>query len=234
VGYRYSAKGTLEVAPRNVGTVCSILTRKGIQYTVDEENRIQIDHNERAATPAPIGLGEPFEEIARYVDEPQSLFINSEILGEANVGFVGGKVRIDTTEKVWSKEGEVPTPDRLVALLKARGIAARVTRVQGSRKNGRRTRVFDIEPGSGGPACRVTIKRRFWDSYDLLSVPDVYKPLCRKYHTTPAKLRDALHSAKFGVEVRNPALGGPSSDMLFDNLLEIIEEQTEGIRTALG
>jgi hypothetical protein len=94
--------------------------------------------------------------------------------------------------------------------------------------------VFEIQPGSGGPGCRVTIKRRFWDSYDLLSVPEVYESLCRKYHLKPTALREQLHASKFGVEVRNPALGGASTDMLWENLLEVIEEKTEGVRTNIG
>ena len=80
----------------------------------------------------------------------------------------------------------------------------------------------------------MTIKRRFWDSYDLLSVPEVYQPLCRKYHMTPRKLRENLKTAKFGAEVRNPALGNASSDMLFDALLDVIEDMTDGIRTEIG
>ena len=96
------------------------------------------------------------------------------------------------------------------------------------------------------PAARIEPNKNQWLTlYALrnLSLPvvvtgaflhPVYEHLCRKYHTTPKRLREKLYSAKFGVEVRNPALGGPSSEMLFDVLLDILEEQTEGIRTELG
>ena len=233
MAYRYSACGTLEVPQRHVAAVCDILQRKSINFETDGTT-IRIDHKTRATSPAPARPGEPFEEIAPYLETPQSLVVNSELLGEHEIGFLNGKVRSDTAEKVWSRAGEAPTPDRLIEALRERGIAAQITFVKGSRKSGRRSRVFEIAPGSGGPACKITIRRRFWDSYDLLAVPDVYQPLCRKYHVSPDQLRQDLHSAEFGVEVRNPALGGPSADMLFDNLLEIIEEQTEGIRTELG
>ncbi|MGE0707087.1 MAG: hypothetical protein AB7N76_02140 [Planctomycetota bacterium] len=233
MAYRYTACGTLEISARHVETVCRILERKGIGFS-REGNQLTIKHEERTPSTTHTRVEAPFEEIAPYIEQPQSLQVTSELLGDNEVGFVNGRIKTDTREKVWAKDGEAPTPDRLVQALKDRGIAAQITKVKGSRKSGRRSRMFEIAPGSGGPACQVTIKRRFWDSYDLLSVPDVYQPLCRKYHISPDKLREDLHAAKFGVEVRNPALGGPSSEMLFDNLLEIIEEQTEGIRTELG
>ena len=175
-----------------------------------------------------------FEDLAPYIDQPQALMVYSELLGESEVGFVDGQIRTDDVQNVWSNDGQVPTPEELVDELRRRGIAARVAKVQGSRKSGRRSRVFEIQPGSGGPGCRVTIKRRFWDSYDLLSVPEVYESLCQKYHMSPDRLREELHAAKFGIEVRKPALGGASSDLLFDNLLDILEEKTEGIRTEIG
>ncbi len=234
MGYRYSATGSLEIDDRYVDTVCRILDRRSIRYR-RQGNLVTIDHKEKATqTVTSTRPEETFEELARYVRKPQSLKVYSELLGEREVGFVDGRVRTDTAEKVWSQEGEVPTPDDLVEALRLRGISARITRVQGSRKSGRRSRVFEIQPGSGGPSCKITIKKRFWDSYDLLSVPEVYETLCRKYHITPQRLREELHASKFGVEVRNPALGNPSSEMLYENLLEIIEEQTEGIRTELG
>lgn len=232
MAYRYSASGSLEVPDRHVGRVCSILQRKSIKFT-RQGNTVHIQHKARQQTCGPNRPEEPFEELAPFIEKPQTLTVFSELLGENEVGFVSGRVRTDAAEKVWSTDGEVPTPDTLVEALRRRGIAARVCRPNG-RRSGRRARMFEIQPGSGGPACKVTIKRRFWDGYDLLSVPDVYHPLCRKYHISPNELRENLRAAKFGVEVRNPALGGPSSDMLFDNLLEIIEEQTEGIRTELG
>ena len=80
----------------------------------------------------------------------------------------------------------------------------------------------------------MTVKRRFWDSYDLLSVPEVFEPLCRKYHMVPLRLREVLKTSKFGIEVRKPALGNASSDLIFDLLLEILEDMTDGIRTNLG
>src|SRR5207248_63237 len=118
-------------------------------------------------------------------------------------------------------------------MLRGRGIAARIAKPQG-RKGGRRTRVFEITPGSGGPGCKLTVKRRFWDSYDLLSVPEVYEALCQKYHMSPLQLREKLHAAKYGIEVRNPALGGASADLLYENILAILEECCEGIRTTIG
>ena len=233
MAYRYSATGTLNVPMRHLDTVCRILARKSIQHTVDG-TFVSIAHTERATTPGHQRPEEPFEEIAPYLEDRQSLVVSCDLVGDNEIGFENGKVFTDSSEKVWAIDGEAPTPDSLVEALRMRGIAARVTAIKGSRKSGRRTRQFEIQPGSGGPACKVTIRRRFWDSYDLLAIPDVYQPLCRKYHTTPEKLRSDLHSAKFGVEVRNPALGGASAEMLFDNILEILEEQTEGIRTALG
>lgn len=233
MAYRYTANGVLEVADRYVNKVCTILTSKDIAYEV-QGSVITINHDERAAAPNRHKAEEAFEDLAPYIEKPQSLHVYSELLGESEVGFIDGRVRTDEVETVWSVQGTPPTPDELVEALRARGIAARVSRIQGSRKSGRRTRVFEIQPGSGGPGCRVTIKRRFWDSYDLLSVPEVYESLCRKYHLKPTDLREQLHASKFGVEVRNPALGGASTDMLWDNLLEVIEEQTEGIRTNIG
>ena len=233
MAYRYTASGTLEIADRYVDKVCTILSNKDITFE-RHGNSIHIKHDERAATPSRHRAEEAFEDLAPYVETPQALAVYSELLGESEVGFIDGHVRTDVVNNVWSFDGQVPTPEELVEELRQRGIAARVIRIQGSRKSGRRTRVFEIQPGSGGPGCRVTIKRRFWDSYDLLSVPEVYEALCRKYHMTPEVLRDRLHSAKFGIEVRNPALGGPSTDMLFENLLDILEEKTEGIRTTIG
>lgn len=233
MAYRYTANGVLEVADRYVNKVCTILTSKDIAYEV-QGSVITINHDERAAAPNRHKAEEAFEDLAPYIDKPQSLHVYSELLGESEVGFVDGRIRTDDVETVWSVQGTPPSPDELVEALRERGIAARVSRIQGSRKSGRRTRVFEIQPGSGGPGCRVTIKRRFWDSYDLLSVPEVYETLCRKYHLKPVDLREQLHASKFGVEVRNPALGGASTDMLWDNLLDVIEEQTEGIRTNIG
>jgi hypothetical protein len=233
MAYRYSAQGTLNVSTRYVEKVCSILASKGIRYE-RAGTTIVVKHDERAAAPSRHKAEEAFEDLAPYIDEPQALIVYSELLGESEVGFVDGRIRTDDVQNVWSAENVVPTPEELVEELRRRGIAARVSKVQGSRKSGRRSRVFEIQPGSGGPGCRVTIKRRFWDSYDLLSVPEVYESLCEKYHMSADKLREELHAAKFGVEVRNPALGGASSDMIFENLLDIIEERTEGIRTAIG
>lgn len=233
MAYRYNASGSLDIPTRHLETVCRILERKSIQYTV-EGNTVHVKHSERANSPGHARPEEPFEELAPYFDSPQSLKVTCDLVGENEIGFAHGRVFTDSSEKVWAIDGEAPTPDGLVEALRQRGIAARVTAIKGSRKSGRRSRQFEIQPGSGGPACKVTIRRRFWDSYDLLAIPDVYAPLCKKYHTTPEKLRNDLHSAKFGVEVRNPALGGASADLLFDNILEILEEQTEGIRTELG
>ena len=230
MAYRYCASGCLQVSARHIDKVCSILSSKEIKYERNGET-ITIKHDERGTAPTRHRPEEPFEDLAPYIESPQSLTIFSELLGESEVGFVNGRIRTNSVEHVWSTgDNDVaPTPDLLVEKLRQRGIAARVARVQGSRKSGRRSRVFEIQPGSGGPGCKITIKRRFWDSYDLLSVPEVYQGLCRRYHLTPKQLRDGLHAAKFGVEVCNSALGGASADMLFENLLEIIEDVTEGI-----
>ncbi|RMG12857.1 MAG: hypothetical protein D6731_13085 [Planctomycetota bacterium] len=233
MAYRYCASGTLEVSPRYLERVCSILSSKSIRY-VREGNTIRIEHDEKASEPARQRHEEAFSDLARYIDKPQALTVYSELLGESEVGFVEGRVRTDKVEKVWATHGDPPTPDTLLEALRGRGIAATSVLLRGSRKSGRRYRVFEIRPGSGGPGCRVSVKRRFWDSYDLLSVPEIYKPLCAKYHLTPAQLRHDLHEAKFGLEVRNPALRNSSTDMLFENLLEVIEELTDGIRTELG
>lgn len=233
MAYRYNARGTLTVSKEHLNKVVSILDGNGIHYK-RRGNIIKIEHDERAAVPSGRRADECFKDLAPYIDEPQAIQIWSELLGEGEVGFVDGQIRKDEVENVWSTDGEIPTPDFLVDELRKRGLAARIASVKGSRKSGRRTRVFEIQPGSGGPGCRITIKKRFWDSYDLLSVPQVYEAMCEKYHLTPILLRSKLNAAKFGVEVRNPALGGPSSDLIYENLLDIIEERTEGIRTTIG
>jgi hypothetical protein len=233
MAYRYCASGTLEVSPRYLERVCSILSSKSIHFEC-EGNTVKINHDEKAAEPSRQRHEEAFGDLARYIETPQALTVYSELLGETEVGFVNGRIRTDTTEKVWSTAGDPPTPDSLVEALRQRGIAARVILLRGSRKSGRRYRVFEIQPGSGGVGCKVSVKRRFWDSYDLLSVPEIYEPLCAKYHLTPAQLRQNLHEAKFGLEVKNPALSSPSTELLFENLLEVIEELTDGIRTELG
>ena len=233
MAYRYSASGTLEVSDRNVETVCHILASKHIMYE-RQGNEVLIKHDERTSSTAGLKAEEAFEDLAPYIDKPQSLSVYSELLGEYEVGFIDGRVRTDQRLHVWCHLERSPTPAEVVTALRERGLACRVARVQGSRKSGRRSRVFEIQPGSGGPCCRVTVKRRFWDSYDLLSVPDVYQPLCRKYHMSATALRDSLHNAKFGLEVRNPALGNASSDLLFQHLLEVLEDMTDGIQTKLG
>ena len=233
MAYRFNARGTLEIPNAHVAKVLSILDSNAIRYR-RKGNVIKIEHDERANVPSSRRTDEAFKDLAPYIDKPQAIQIWSELLGEAEIGFVDGRLRKDEIENVWSNELDVPTPDSLVDELKRRGLAARVSKIRGSRKSGRRTRVFEIQPGSGGPGCRITIKKRFWDSYDLLSVPHVYEGLCEKYHVSPLQLRAKLHAAKFGIEVRNPALGGASSDMLYENLLDILEEVTEGIRTNIG
>jgi hypothetical protein len=233
VAYRYSASGTLEFSERNVDTVCAILTGKHITHE-RHGTTVSIKHDEKSVTPSGFKADSAFEDLAPYVDTPQVITIFNELIGEYELGFINGRVRTDEAMHVWATGESVPTPDELVTELKARGLAARSIKLKGSRKSGRRARVFEVQPGSGGPGVRVTIKRRFWDSYDLLSVPDVHKPLCRKYHMTPARLRDALRNASFGLEVRKPALGSASSDMIFDTILEVIEDMTDGIRTDIG
>lgn len=233
MAYRYTASGTLSLSARTVDTVCSILTSKHIRHE-RAGTKVRIQHDERASTPTYMKAEEAFEDLAPYIHTPQALNVYCELLGEYEVGFVDGHVRTDKAMHVWAAGEAVPSPEDLVAELKARGIAAQIHRPQRGRKSGRRARVFEVIPGSGGLGCKVTIKRRFWDSYDLLSVPEVYEPLCRKYHMTADRLRSELHSATFGIEVRNPALGNASSDMLFDALLDVIEDLTDGIRTDIG
>ena len=115
--------------------------------------------------------------------------------------------------------------------LRHRGMSARLTKVKGRRGGARQ---YEFQPSTGGPSCRVTVKRRFWDSFDLLAVPDVTDKLCKRYSMESDQLRSALHGAAFGMEVRNPARGGDQTDQLYENLLEVIEEITTGIRTTVG
>ena len=232
--YRYAAIGTLEVPAAHLDKVCTILTSKSIHFEREGGTTIRIEHEERTSLPGAHQPTETFAELAPYIERPQAICVTSDLLGERQVGFVHGAVCTDSSEKVWSTDGEAPTPDVLLDALRDRGIAAKVQKLAGKRKSGRRPRVFEILPNSGGAGCRITIKKRFLDGFDLLAVPEVYESLCRKYHVTPDKLREELHSAKFGVEVRSPALGGPSTAMIYDNLLEILEEHTDGIRTELG
>ncbi|MGE0708392.1 MAG: hypothetical protein AB7N76_18945 [Planctomycetota bacterium] len=233
MAYRYSASGTLVFSDRNVDTACAILSSKHVTHE-RHGNSVSIKHDERSATPSGFKAEAAFEDLAPYVDEPQALTVFNELVGEYELGFIGGRTRTDEAMHVWANGEKVPTPDELVAELKARGLAARSIKLKGSRKSGRRARVFEVQPGSGGPGVRVTIKRRFWDSFDLLSVPEIYQPLCRKYHMSADALREVLRNATFGLEVRRPALGNASSDLIFDTLLEVIEELTDGIRTDIG
>ncbi len=233
MAYRYNARGTLVVSERNIDKVVNILSNNDIQFK-RKGNIIKIEHDERAAVPSSRKADECFRDLAPYIDEPQAISIWSELQGESEVGFIDGIVRTDECENVWAVDGDVPTPEDLCAELRRRGIAACVARPNGARKSGRRARIFEIQPGSGGPGCKLTVKRRFWDSYDLLSVPEVYEGLCEKYHVNPNSLREKLHASKFGIEVRNPALGGASSDMLYENILAILEERMDGIRTSIG
>ncbi len=232
MAYRYTASGRLEIVEGNVDTVCNILSSKRIGYE-REGNAVCIRHDERAATPGEMKAEEAFEDVARYIEKPTTLSVSNELVGEYELGFVDGRMRMDEAMHVWATGERVPSPDELVGELRARGIAATVIKTKG-RKGGRRARMYHVQPGSGGPACKVTVKRRFWDSYDLLSVPDIHEPLCRRYHMSPAVLRENLRNATFGLEVRKPALGNASSDMIFEALLDVIEDITEGIRTELG
>ncbi len=233
MAYRYTAAGTLELSERHVNTVCGILTSKRIQFQ-RTGTTVVIEHDEKACTPSEVQAADAFEDLAPYVTTPQVLNLWSELTGDCEIGFVDGRVQTDEFVHVWSQQEQVPAPDDLVNELKQRGIAARVIQTKGTRKSGRRARVFQIQPGSGGPACRVTIKRRFWDSYDLLSVPDVYQPLCRKYHLKPKALRDTLRGSSYGLEVRKPALGTASSTLVYDSLVDVIEDLIDGIRTKIG
>ncbi len=229
---RYTASGRLEIAERNVETVCSILSNKQVTFE-RQGNAVCIQHDQRAETPAELKAEEAFHHLAPYIDKPQALTVYNELIGEYELGFVDGRVRTDETMHVWSRKPKVPKPDELIAGMRARGVAARVIRNKG-RKGGRRARVYHVEPGSGGPGCKVTVKRRFWDSYDLLSVPEVCEPLCKKYRIDVNTLRDSLRDAVFGYEVRKPALGNASSDLVFDTLLDVMEDVIDGIRTDIG
>lgn len=233
MAYRYTAAGTLELSERHVDTVCGILTSKRIHFQ-RTGTTVTIKHDERACTPSEIQASDAFDDLAPYVTTPQVLNIWSELTGDTQIGFIDGRVQTDEYIHVWSLEERVPSPDDLVGELKQRGIAARVAQLKNSRKSGRRARVFEIQPGSGGPGCRVTVKRRFWDSYDLLSVPDVYEPLCRKYHLKPKALRENLRNSTYGLEVRKPALGTASSTLVYDALIDVIEDLIDGIRTQIG
>lgn len=233
MAYRYTATGTLQLLERHVDAVCGILSSNRIGFQRNQTT-VTIDHEDRAATQAGPNATAAFESLAPFVTTPQSLSTWSELTGDCEVGFVDGRLTTEERVHIWTQIEELPTPDDLVAELKARGLAARVVLKKGSRKSGRRARIFHIHPGSGGPPCQITIKRRFWDSYDLLSVPDVYEPLCRKYHLKPKKLRQALKGASFGFEVLKPALGTASSALIFDAIVDVIEDLTDGIRTEIG
>ena len=229
--YRYTATGTIEFAERHVEAACAILRRKAVIHE-RHGNSVSIEHQEKSLTPSGFKAEEAFESMARYVERPQALHIYNELVGEFDLGFVDGRTRTDESIHVWGTSERVPTPDEIVGELRARGLAAIVKTPK--RKGTRRTRNYEIAPGSGGPHIFVTVKRRFWDTFSLLSVPEVFEPLCRKYHLSPDDLRARLRGATFGIEVRKPALRNASSDLLYDSTLEVIEDLTDGIRTELG
>lgn len=229
--YRYTATGTIEFAERHVEAACAILRRKAVSHERNG-NSVSIEHQEKSLTPSGFKAEEAFESLARYVERPQALRVYNELVGEFDLGFVDGRLRTDESFHVWGAGDRVPTPDEIVGELRSRGLAAMVKTPK--RKGSRRTRNYEIVPGSGGPQIHITVKRRFWDTFSLLSVPEVYEPLCRKYHLSPDDLRERLRNATFGIEVRKPALRNASSDLLYDATLEVIEDLTDGIRTELG
>lgn len=229
--YRYTASGTLEFSERHVEAACAILRRKAVQHE-RVGNSVSIKHVEKSLTPSGFKAEEAFESLAPYVERPQALRVYNELVGEFDLGFVDGRLRTDEAFHVWGSGERVPTPDEIVGELRTRGLAAVITVPK--RKGSRRTRAYEIQPGSGGPSIHVTVKRRFWDTFDLLSVPEVYEPLCRKYHLGVEELRERLRNAAFGIEVRKPALRNASSDLVYDATLEVVEDLTDGIRTELG
>ena len=125
MAYRYCASGVLEVSPRYVDRVCSILNSQSIRYE-REGNTVTIKHDEKAVTPNRQRPEEQFSDLARYIETPQALTVYSELEGESEVGFIDGKVRTDTVSKVWATGGEAPTQAdelRSVPQLLHRGLA---------------------------------------------------------------------------------------------------------------
>jgi hypothetical protein len=230
MGYRLSVKATIVEESPTLDNIESVLQQREIEYQREKEQVI-IDYFDRNMNPGDRRVKKALSELSHLLNPPQSVLLWDEFEGETEVMVGCGRVRAEITENVWSRKDNVPTPEQILTGLRHRGLSARLTKVKGRRGGARQ---YEFQPSSGGPSCRVTVKRRFWDSYDLLAVPDVTDKLCKRYTLESDQLRSALYGSAFGMEVRNPARGGDNTDQLYENLLDVIEEITTGIRTTVG
>jgi hypothetical protein len=230
MGYRMSIKGRLAASHDTLTQVAGVLDHRKIDYDTEEPDLV-ISHSDRNMMPGDHRIEKALKELAELLEEPQKVVVWTEFHGEQEILIGDGRVRQEMTSNVWSNEESVPTPEQILTKLRARGLAVRLTKVKGRRGGARQ---FEFQPSSGGASCRVTVKRRFWDSFDLLAVPEIARVLCDRYGLSAEQLRANLYGSAFGLEVRNPASGGASTDLLFDNLLEVVEEMTHGIRTPIG
>lgn len=231
MGYRLSIKATIsDVSPPTLDDIEAVLQHREIEYQRGKEG-VVIDYFDRNMNPGDRRVKKALSELSKLLDPPQSVVVWDEFEGETEVMVGCGRVRAETTENVWSQQDHVPTPDQILTGLRHRGFSARLTKVKGRRGGARQ---YEFQPSTGGASCRVTVKRRFWDSFDLLAVPEVTQKLCKKYSMDSEQVRAALYGSVFGMEIRNPATGGDNTDQLFENLLDVIEEITSGIRTTVG
>lgn len=223
-------KGTLKAAETSLDRAEEILLRRELVFQRAGDS-VAVEHSDRNMNPGDHRVNKALRELASVFDEPQRLILWDEFRGEHEVVVGKGRVKQEETENIWSSKSDIPSPEEIVILLRDRGVSARLAKVKG-RRGGART--YEFQPGAGGACCKVTVKRRFWDSFDLLSVPAVSNELCQRYEMDSERLREKLHASTFGLEVRNPASGGLDTDELYTSLLEVLEDLTEGIRTTVG
>lgn len=230
MGYRMSVKGNIEGAEATLCAVEEILGKRKIDCE-RAGSQVIIDYSERNMNPGDHRIEKALSEIAEHLDGLQSIKIWDEFHGETEFVVGSGRVRSECSENIWSQLDSVPTPEEIMTHLRRRGFQIRLTKVKGRRGGARQ---FEFHPLAGGPGVRVTLKPRFWDSFDLLAVPDVVRKLCDRYRLKEEELRDKLHGSTFGMEVRNPAAGGDTTDELYESVLQVIERLTMGIRTTVG
>lgn len=230
MGYRASVKGTLSAEGSELDRVQGVLTHRGIDFTADGQ-AITIDHFDRNMNPGDKRFRKAFDELSKILHESQVLTVWDEFEGEHEVAVGSGRVKKEMGINIWSHNDSPPTPEQILMVLRQRGLAVRLTRVKGRRGGARH---FEFQPSTGGPSVRIVVKRRFWDSFDLLSVPNVCEDLCSRYGLSPEELRDKLYSSKFGFEIRNPAMGSEDTDELYEVLLDVLENLSCGIRTTVG
>lgn len=230
MGYRLTVKGTIPTEAGDVQEIQGVLDRRRIDYKAGT-GAITIDHFDGNMSPGDHRVEKALKELAGLLEPPATLTLWDEFNGESEISVGCGRVKSEECENVWSQQDAVPTPEEILSSLRGRGLAVRLTKVKGRRG---RARQFEFQPLCGGPGCKVTVKRRFWDSYDLLAVPEVSSQLCERYRITPQELREKLYSSTFGMEVRNPAGGNNSTDDLYESLLRVIEDLTFGIKTSVG